>query len=40
MNETWNEKTNEELDKISNMILICEYDQALEIIGNLIDKDG
>ncbi|MCL2218449.1 MAG: ATP-binding protein [Chitinispirillia bacterium] len=38
MSEAWDEKTNDALDRIANMILICEYDQALEIINGLIGK--
>ncbi|MCL2182891.1 MAG: ATP-binding protein [Chitinispirillia bacterium] len=35
----WDEKTCETLERIANKILICEYDEALEIIGDAIDEE-
>ena len=37
--ESWDERTSEALDRIADKVLICEYDQALEIVDGLAGKD-
>jgi signal transduction histidine kinase/CheY-like chemotaxis protein/HPt (histidine-containing phosphotransfer) domain-containing protein len=36
--ESWDDETNEALERIATKILICEYDQALEIVERMINS--